>query len=162
MVRRPPRSTRTDTLFPYTTLFRSWQQVAEARRLSRPGAVAQDRGLPAQRRLGSPVRIRRPGGAGEHAVALLLHPARRSRHRDLDAVDAVAEVAVLPIGGVVGAHLEVPLSPQLQAQSTAPRGLAAGRAAAPAAAALLPCAAPACRRRAFPPPSPTGSRTGKP
>src|SRR3546814_8059588 len=25
MIRRPPRSTRTDTLFPYTTLFRSWQ-----------------------------------------------------------------------------------------------------------------------------------------
>src|SRR3546814_9892082 len=24
MLRRPPRSTRTDTLFPYTTLFRSW------------------------------------------------------------------------------------------------------------------------------------------
>src|SRR3546814_5566378 len=27
MVRRPPRSTRTDTLFPYTTLFRSHGQV---------------------------------------------------------------------------------------------------------------------------------------
>src|SRR3546814_7174186 len=26
MLRRPPRSTRTDTLFPYTTLFRSWRQ----------------------------------------------------------------------------------------------------------------------------------------
>src|SRR3546814_10406430 len=26
MIRRPPRSTRTDTLFPYTTLFRSDQQ----------------------------------------------------------------------------------------------------------------------------------------
>src|SRR3546814_18822018 len=26
MSRRPPRSTRTDTLFPYTTLFRSWPQ----------------------------------------------------------------------------------------------------------------------------------------
>src|SRR3546814_9704450 len=26
MIRRPPRSTRTDTLFPYTTLFRSAQQ----------------------------------------------------------------------------------------------------------------------------------------
>src|SRR3546814_16927589 len=26
MVRRPPRSTRTDTLFPYTTLFRSLKQ----------------------------------------------------------------------------------------------------------------------------------------
>src|SRR3546814_13521877 len=25
MLRRPPRSTRTDTLFPYTTLFRSWE-----------------------------------------------------------------------------------------------------------------------------------------
>src|SRR3546814_13788135 len=28
MIRRPPRSTRTDTLFPYTTLFRSHQVVA--------------------------------------------------------------------------------------------------------------------------------------
>src|SRR3546814_11569286 len=27
MVRRPPRSTRTDTLFPYTTLFRSGQRA---------------------------------------------------------------------------------------------------------------------------------------
>src|SRR3546814_5540485 len=28
MIRRPPRSTRTDTLFPYTTLFRSpWRQA---------------------------------------------------------------------------------------------------------------------------------------
>src|SRR3546814_12518890 len=28
MIRRPPRSTRTDTLFPYTTLFRSVQEPA--------------------------------------------------------------------------------------------------------------------------------------
>src|SRR3546814_951671 len=27
MIRRPPRSTRTDTLFPYTTLFRSIHQL---------------------------------------------------------------------------------------------------------------------------------------
>src|SRR3546814_14435486 len=27
MIRRPPRSTRTDTLFPYTTLFRSMRQI---------------------------------------------------------------------------------------------------------------------------------------
>src|SRR3546814_16527268 len=26
MTRRPPRSTRTDTLFPHTTLFRSWRE----------------------------------------------------------------------------------------------------------------------------------------
>src|SRR3546814_1375927 len=30
MIRRPPRSTRTDTLFPYTTLFRSSQELAAA------------------------------------------------------------------------------------------------------------------------------------
>src|SRR3546814_3430513 len=29
MLRRPPRSTRTDTLFPYTTLFRSGRLLAE-------------------------------------------------------------------------------------------------------------------------------------
>src|SRR3546814_12130109 len=29
MIRRPPRSTRTDTLFPYTTLFRSLFTTAE-------------------------------------------------------------------------------------------------------------------------------------
>src|SRR3546814_19300027 len=27
MIRRPPRSTRTDTLFPYTTLFRSMPEI---------------------------------------------------------------------------------------------------------------------------------------
>src|SRR3546814_8906444 len=30
MIRRPPRSTRTDTLFPYTTLFRSLAEHANA------------------------------------------------------------------------------------------------------------------------------------
>src|SRR6056297_3630408 len=35
MIRRPPRSTRTDTLFPYTTLFRS-RGEAGARTLPRP------------------------------------------------------------------------------------------------------------------------------
>src|SRR3546814_14097767 len=29
MIRRPPRSTRTDTLFPYTTLFRSFRPADE-------------------------------------------------------------------------------------------------------------------------------------
>src|SRR3546814_2598707 len=33
MIRRPPRSTRTDTLFPYTTLFRSCRAVAPYPRL---------------------------------------------------------------------------------------------------------------------------------
>src|SRR3546814_12099503 len=38
MIRRPPRSTRTDTLFPYTTLFRS--HVAR-RRGREPGLAAE-------------------------------------------------------------------------------------------------------------------------
>src|SRR3546814_7326817 len=37
MIRRPPRSTRTDTLFPYTTLFRS--ALLHARRISRRRAA---------------------------------------------------------------------------------------------------------------------------
>src|SRR3546814_19439398 len=35
MIRRPPRSTRTDTLFPYTTLFRSQPHVIAAALLRR-------------------------------------------------------------------------------------------------------------------------------
>src|SRR3546814_18298985 len=45
MIRRPPRSTRTDTLFPYTTLFRSglasalWARIEKAQ--DKEQAVAQ-------------------------------------------------------------------------------------------------------------------------
>src|SRR3546814_8550603 len=35
MIRRSPRSTRTDTLFPYTTLFRSVQDEQQVQRLGR-------------------------------------------------------------------------------------------------------------------------------
>src|SRR3546814_10819601 len=38
MIRRPPRSTRTDTLFPYTTLFRSAPSCGMAWRASSRGA----------------------------------------------------------------------------------------------------------------------------
>src|SRR3546814_1351614 len=39
MIRRPPRSTRTDTLFPYTTLFRSRRARGGAARRSDPRAI---------------------------------------------------------------------------------------------------------------------------
>src|SRR3546814_6857851 len=43
MIRRPPRSTRTDTLFPYTTLFRSRSRRRIPRRQAFPAqADAQD------------------------------------------------------------------------------------------------------------------------
>src|SRR3546814_16010798 len=41
MIRRPPRSTRTDTLFPYTTLFRSLQILDD-----RHGLVVQEADAP--------------------------------------------------------------------------------------------------------------------
>src|SRR3546814_19151391 len=45
MIRRPPRSTRTDTLFPYTTLFRSVRNIptpGASRSLCNDFAVAPD------------------------------------------------------------------------------------------------------------------------
>src|SRR3546814_17155351 len=48
MIQRPPRSTRTDTLFPYTTLFRSARRLlaraGRAARLSRGFREGADRG----------------------------------------------------------------------------------------------------------------------
>src|SRR3546814_4624551 len=52
MIRRPPRSTRTDTLFPYTTLFRSvrtsarrptpWSPARPSRRIQRGSARSEE------------------------------------------------------------------------------------------------------------------------
>src|SRR3546814_5496577 len=54
MIRRPPRSTRTDTLFPYTTLFRSPVRCASSSACT-PGGGLSGRGTrpplaPAERR----------------------------------------------------------------------------------------------------------------
>src|SRR3546814_13347842 len=46
IIRRPPRSTRTDTLFPYTTLFRSdglWRRGPEAQEAARRRGAAGSR-----------------------------------------------------------------------------------------------------------------------
>src|SRR3546814_7952110 len=51
MIRRPPRSTRTDTLFPYTTLFRSLHAAVCATRQQLP-ALRTQRVRAAQRLLG--------------------------------------------------------------------------------------------------------------
>src|SRR3546814_12126913 len=45
MIRRPPRSTRTDTLFPYTTLFRSEPQDRKERSVSRKAGTGLRRGF---------------------------------------------------------------------------------------------------------------------
>src|SRR3546814_8057050 len=45
MIRRPPRSTRTDTLFPYTTLFRSsaWASLRAPGPIRRPKSAHRQR-----------------------------------------------------------------------------------------------------------------------
>src|SRR3546814_7583611 len=58
MIRRPPRSTRTDTLFPYTTLFRSEQE--EGRRAAAPRlrrAILAERDILQRARLGHHVHV---------------------------------------------------------------------------------------------------------
>src|SRR3546814_19168770 len=63
MRRRPPRSTRTDTLFPYTTLFRS----ALVQRISRGvERLAEFHDVDAALTERRPERRRRVGGAGGH------------------------------------------------------------------------------------------------
>src|SRR3546814_3332008 len=66
MIRRPPRSTRTDTLFPYTTLFRSdlWRR-RHRRRGARPRH--DPRAGPAPRGAGTEVARRQGLGVAEGA-----------------------------------------------------------------------------------------------
>src|SRR3546814_11276395 len=70
MIRRPPRSTRTDTLFPYTTLFRS----VEPRRLDRARGRAVIQGI--ERRT---AREKRPFGRfhARNAAAFLIDQDRQ-------------------------------------------------------------------------------------
>src|SRR3546814_5551927 len=68
MIRRPPRSTRTDTLFPYTTLFRS---AHSEQHLSRDRELALDALRRARGRRGARVMA-----GGERA-----RQARRARRR---------------------------------------------------------------------------------
>src|SRR3546814_10927509 len=55
MIRRPPRSTRTDTLFPYTTLFRSTDEeafrVSDVENRSRKDITDWERGIEYSRAL---------------------------------------------------------------------------------------------------------------
>src|SRR3546814_9202766 len=76
MIRRPPRSTRTDTLFPYTTLVRSKLRVVDGAERQRPllhhGAVEGDE-----------ERLRAVAGAVERIAGIgfgLVHRHRSEEH----------------------------------------------------------------------------------
>src|SRR3546814_18326870 len=68
MVRRPPRSTRTDTLFPYTTLFRSLARAAADRERRQQVVVGPAAGLGGQ--LGRAVGVAQQGRSEEHTSEL--------------------------------------------------------------------------------------------
>src|SRR3546814_12584893 len=102
MIRRPPRSTRTDTLFPYTTLFRSAvdqghlvADVGEVERLLHGGVAAAD-----HHDLLAAVEEAVAGGAGGNAAAVELllagnaQPARLRAGGDDDGVGGVGGAAV--------------------------------------------------------------------
>src|SRR3546814_3032891 len=67
MIRRPPRSTRTDTLFPYTTLFRSI--VGDVIIGKEGGADALDGAHRVEERVRVEIMLRRTVGFEEVAVA---------------------------------------------------------------------------------------------
>src|SRR3546814_17742874 len=83
MIRRPPRSTRTDTLFPYTTLFRSAAIEAAAELDPHPRPAAPDAREEAA--------IERPR-LGFHQSRLHLHACRAQALETL-AVDGLERVA---------------------------------------------------------------------
>src|SRR3546814_766346 len=107
MIRQPPRSTRTDTLFPYTTLFRSGCLRPQRDDDRRSGRVSEQ-GRHRREQLGRAERLREDrrlletagqgipsvaGGEGERNIFL------RQRRRDL--ADRVATEIGVDEGGVV-------------------------------------------------------------
>src|SRR3546814_12210780 len=98
MIRRPPRSTRTDTLFPYTTLFRS--RFVGIRRLRRGGGGPRLVDHLLYRTGGDRVVARL--GLGEHGLGQRppvfgLHQRVIDRHDKLAAADLLQEPGDRPV-----------------------------------------------------------------
>src|SRR3546814_8351968 len=126
MIRRPPRSTRTDTLFPYTTLFRSFGKIGGdelVRHRCAQGELAGGRG-------GRAARLQR-GAEGDLAIVLvedILTPEfnRPTLLRSPDADTGVEHrIAVLPLFGEqvgpgveVAAHAPIDIEERRQAVGT--------------------------------------------
>src|SRR3546814_11568925 len=115
MIRRPPRSTRTDTLFPYTTLFRSQPEAHEAgggERCHHP-RVSED----------GP-----PGGGGDHCR----HDAERRQQHYVDLRVPEDPEQVLPEDGVAAPPRveEREVDRTLELQQRAPARDQNGRASA--------------------------------
>src|SRR3546814_810501 len=114
MIRRPPRSTRTDTLFPYTTLFRflAQQRVPRQRRLVERGVVARQPGV---RRGLVGLDLRVAGVvqlAGEHLLFLGPHRVppsqRRAMQRFQRSLTRLANHAVVSLRVIFGLSSRMP------------------------------------------------------
>src|SRR3546814_13917008 len=115
MIRRPPRSTRTDTLFPYTTLFRSQQARDQgmATVISAPTTVTEDGFEVTQRasiqvyqplyQPGMPtmtVQQRRAASIGWAGIRVALNEALAGLGRDASLLDATRQA--VGSGGTAG------------------------------------------------------------
>src|SRR3546814_3401067 len=133
MIRRPPRSTRTDTLFPYTTLFRSAFAANAAHELRTPLAI-----LWIERdRLGSPdaLRLKKDVAAMKRLVGQIMTMAQveanvaRPVSRDIVFLSDVAmDVAnrFAPLGAEQGRHVEIAVERELAVSGIWETRVAAG------------------------------------
>src|SRR3546814_16284183 len=94
MIRRPPISTRTDSLFPYTTLFRSTASAYDVREdiiVGNSDAICRVRDLIRQvARSDASVMITGPSGSGKEIVATALHHESQRAHNRFIAVNCGA------------------------------------------------------------------------
>src|SRR3546814_11558343 len=75
MIRRPPRSTRTDTLFPYTTLFRSLKQAPPS-----PPALIQQHLIAGEPQFQSCAQMDKPSRVGYGLHRRNTQPAKSARY----------------------------------------------------------------------------------
>src|SRR3546814_18078571 len=100
MIRRPPRSTLTYTLFPYTTLFRSGGQVVRAERRQHPPI---DRAAAMLRQKGAEPLRRRDIGA-----ARVVRPALFMRQMGVPVADQSVSHPIFRSGELVEAPFFLP------------------------------------------------------
>src|SRR3546814_20838007 len=100
MIRLPPRSTRTNTLFPYTTLFRSKGQVVSLESTTYPGTTEEELGP----------RIERQGFTLGEDIYLVYSPEREDPGNPDFTTNTIPKI----IGGRTPPCLDVGMAPSGQ------------------------------------------------
>src|SRR3546814_897172 len=129
MIRRPPRSTRTDTLFPYTTLFRSAFAPARGLPLFNQALAATGRFTNSSQRIGyDDATVKGISLTGEYAFATDWNFKSITAYRKSDvAFSADADTTAAPIFDVTTTVNQKQFSQELQVNgSLGPLSLTAG------------------------------------